>query len=62
MVKGYQGSKKVLSSSLGQVNFVIGQVTLKAFLSKGKGWVLESHPLTKSLTKMSKKWFWVIKI
>ena len=62
MVKGYQGSIKVLSSSPGQVNFLIRQVTLKAYLSNGQGWVQASYPLTKLLTKMSKKWLCVIKI
>lgn len=52
LVKEYQGSKKVLSSSPGQVNFLIGQVTLKGYLSKGQGWVQASHPLKNSLTKM----------
>ena len=37
LVKGYQGSKKVLSSSPGQANFLLGQVTLKAYLSSGQG-------------------------
>ena len=59
MVKGYQGSKHVLSSSTGQVNFLteFGQVTLKAYLSNGQGWVLASHPLTKSLVRRTESGF-----
>ena len=45
-----QGSKKVSFGSLGQVDFLAGQVTLKADLPKG----LDKSSLTKLLTKTTK--------
>ena len=45
-----QGSKKVSFGSLGQVDFLAGQVTLKAALPKG----LDKSSLTKLLTKTTK--------
>ena len=48
-----QGSKQVLSSSPGQVDFLAGQVTFNAHLpNKGK----TTDPLIKSLTEKSKRW------
>ena len=44
------------SDSPGQVDFVAKQVTLKfKYLSNRQGLRKVSHPLTKSLTEMSKK-------
>ena len=45
-----QGSKKVSFGSLGQVDFLAGQVTLKADLPKG----LDKSSITKLLTKTTK--------
>ena len=45
-----QGSKKVSFGSLGQGDFLAGQVTLKADLPKG----LDKSSLTKLLTKTTK--------
>jgi len=47
-------SKKVPSGCLGQVDFLGGQVTFKAYLSNGQGAGKSSS--TKSLSKTNKKW------
>ena len=58
----YMHNLSVLKNSLiwspHQEDFLGCQVTFNAYLPR----VQVSHPLTKSLTKMSKKWPWVSKI
>ena len=52
-----QSSRKVLPGSPGQIDFIVRQVTCKAY---SPNWT--SYLLTKSLTKTSKKWFQASKI
>ena len=50
-----QGSKQVPSGSAGQVDFLAGQVTFKAYLPN-KGQENSTDPLIESLTEKSKRW------
>ena len=56
-------NQKTLPGSPGQVNFPARHVTLKAYITCPMGKSPDkSHPLTKLLTKKSKKWPWARKL